>query len=68
MSRVATRQFVVQHQSPIGLVLGALVFLTIAFDYFVGFGGVNLIGLRLVYFVLMSSLVGYVYIVSTQEK
>ncbi len=68
MSRVATRQYVVQHQSPIGFLLGALVFLTIAFDYFFGFGGVNLIGLRLVYFVLMSSLVGYVYIVSTQEK
>ena len=68
MSRVVTRQFVVQHQNPIGLLLGALVLLTLAFDYFIGFGGVNLIGLRLVYFVLMSLLVGYVYIVSTQEK
>jgi hypothetical protein len=68
MNRVTTRQFVVQHQNPIGWLLGALVLLTIAFDYFIGFGGIHLIGLRLVYFVLMSFLVGYVYLTSTQEK
>ncbi len=68
MSQVATRRFVVQHQSPIGLMLGALVLLTLVFDYFVGFGGVNLIGLRLVYFGLMSLLVGYIYTVSTNNN
>ena len=65
MNQVAARRFVVQHQGPIGLVLGALVLLTLLFDYFIGFGGANLIGLRLIYLVLVSLLLSYIYITST---
>ncbi len=66
MTRV--KALVVQHQNPIGLFLGGLVLLTLAFDYLIGFGGINLIGLRLVYLVLMSLLVGYIYTLSTNAK
>ncbi len=68
MNQVVARRFIVQHQGSIGLALGALVLLTLLFDYFVGFGGVNLIGLRLAYFVLVSLLVSYIYITSTTRN
>ncbi len=68
MTQVLVRQFVVQNQNAIGFALGALVLLTLAFDYFIGFGGENLIGLRLVYFGLMALLVGYIYTLSTNTK
>jgi hypothetical protein len=61
------RRFVERHQNAVGFVLAGLVLLTLAFDYFVGFGGPHLIGLRLVYLVLMSLLVGYVYTLSTTQ-
>lgn len=68
MPKVAIQKFVMQHQNPIGLMLGALVMLTLAFDYFVGFGGANLIGLRLVYLMLMSLLVAYIYTLGSNNK
>ena len=61
------RLFVERNQNMVGWFLATLVLATIAFDYFIGFGGPHLIGLRLVYTVLMLLLVGYVYILSTTE-
>jgi hypothetical protein len=61
------RRFIERHQSVVGFALAGLVLMTLAFDYFVGFGGPHLIGLRLVYLVLMSLLVGYVYTLSTMQ-
>ena len=63
MTRV--KALVRNHQNSVGLGLGALVLLTLIFDYFVGFGGVNLIGLRFVYLVLVSLIISYLYLVST---
>lgn len=65
MSRL--RRFVEQHRNAVGFALAGLVLACLGFDYFVGFGGPHLIGLRLVYLVLMSLLVGYVYIVATMH-
>jgi hypothetical protein len=61
------RRFVERHQSAVGFALAGLVLVTLAFDYFVGFGGPHLIGLRLVYLALMLMLVGYVYTLSTTQ-
>jgi hypothetical protein len=61
------RRFVEHYQNAVGFALTGLVLMTLAFDYFVGFGGPHLIGLRLVYLVLMSLLVGYVYMLSTTQ-
>ena len=63
------RRFIAQHQYAVGWVLALLVLATLAFDYFVGFGGENLMGLRVVYTVLMLLLAGYLYTVGvTQDK
>jgi hypothetical protein len=46
------RRFVADHRNPIGFVLMVMVLGTLAFDYFVGFGGgPNLLGLRAVYLI-----------------
>ena len=52
------RRFVEQHRNAVGYALAGLVLASVVFDYLVGFGGPHLIGLRLVYLVLMSLLVG----------
>lgn len=61
------RRFVERHQGAVGLILTMLVVATLAFDYFVGFGGENLMGLRVVYTALMLLLVAYMYTVSTMK-
>ncbi|MBC7646966.1 MAG: hypothetical protein H7095_07620 [Pseudopedobacter sp.] len=61
------RRFIAQHQYAVGWVLALLVLAALAFDYFVGFGGKNLLGLRLIYTALMLLLAGYMYLVGTAQ-
>ncbi len=62
------QRYVEKHNQPVGVLLIALVLATLAFDNFIGFGGQNLIGLRLVYLALMLMIVAYVYTVSNIGK
>jgi hypothetical protein len=55
------RRFVSSNRTAIGFALMLMVFLTLAFDYFVGFGGgPHLLGLRAVYLIEVLLWLSYV--------
>ena len=55
------RRFVASNRTAIGFVLMLMVFATLAFDYFVGFGGGQyLLGLRAVYLIEVLLWLSYV--------
>jgi hypothetical protein len=59
------RRFVASHRSAIGFALMLMVFATLAFDYFVGFGGgQHLLGLRAAYLIEVSLWLSYVTILA----
>ncbi len=59
------RRFVASNRSAIGLALMLMVFATLAFDYFVGFGGGrHLLGLRAVYLIEVLLWLAYVTILA----
>jgi hypothetical protein len=59
------RHFVASNRSAIGFALMLMVFATLAFDYFVGFGGgQHLLGLRAVYLIEVLLWLSYVTILA----
>ena len=59
------RRFVASHRSAVGFALMLMVFATLAFDYFVGFGGgQHLLGLRAVYLAEVLLWLSYVTILA----
>ena len=59
------RRLVASNRSAIGLALMLMVFVTLAFDYFVGFGGgQHLLGLRAVYLIEVLVWLSYVTILA----
>jgi hypothetical protein len=62
------RRFVASNRNAIGAVLMLMVFATLAFDYFVGFGGGQyLLGLRAVYLVEVLLWLSYVTILAIAD-
>ena len=58
------RRFVATNRTAIGFALMLMVFATLAFDYFVGFGGEHLLGLRAVYLLEVLLWLSYVTILA----
>ena len=58
------RRFVASNRNVIGFALMLMVFATLAFDYFVGFGGEHLLGLRAVYLIEVLLWLSYVTILA----
>jgi hypothetical protein len=58
------RRFVAGNRNALGFVLMLMVFATLAFDYFVGFGGQHLLGLRAAYLIEVLLWLSYVTILA----
>ncbi|MFN3267023.1 MAG: hypothetical protein ACK41E_09315 [Deinococcales bacterium] len=57
------RRYIEKHSQKTGMWILGAVLAVLAFDRFIGFGGENLIGLRLVYLLLLFVVLFYIFAV-----